>query len=49
MTARFAPGTELTLQQVADLFDQRDGKVQANLVDNPTVDRLLAPFRRVAV
>ena len=44
-----SPIRSAILLLVADLFDQRDGKVQANLVDNPTVDRLLAPFRRVAV
>lgn len=37
------------LLMVADLYDNRDGKTQANLVDNPTVERLLSPFRAIGV
>ncbi len=37
------------LLMVADLYDNRDGKTQANLVDNPTIERLLHPFRPVGV
>ena len=44
-----APIRSALLLMVSDLFDNRDGKIQANLVDNPTVDRLLAPFQRIEV
>lgn len=44
-----APIRSALLLMVSDLFDNRDGKIQANLVENPTVDRLLAPFARIGV
>lgn len=40
-----APILAALLMMVADLNEQRDAKAQANLVDNPTVARLLAPYR----
>ncbi|ACL62066.1 head-tail connector protein [Methylobacterium nodulans] len=39
-TIRFA-----ILLLATDLFENRDGKQFANLVENPTVERLLAPYR----
>jgi len=44
-----APIRAAILLMVADLYDDRDGKTQANLVDNPTVERLLNPFRAIGV
>lgn len=44
-----APIQAAILLMVSDLYDNRDGKVQANLVENPTVERLLHPFRPVGV
>ncbi|TFZ59323.1 hypothetical protein E4V01_07685 [Methylorubrum sp. Q1] len=44
-----APIRAAILLMVADLYDNRDGKTQANLVDNPTVERLLNPFRAIGV
>lgn len=40
-----APILAALLMMVADLNEQRDARAQANLVDNPTVARLLAPYR----
>lgn len=44
-----APIRAAILLMVADLYDNRDGKTQANLVENPTVERLLNPFRAIGV
>ncbi|MGX5777472.1 head-tail connector protein [Methylorubrum zatmanii] len=44
-----APIISAMLLAIADLFDNRDGKVQANLVDNPTIARLLAPYSAIGV
>lgn len=40
-----APILAALLMMVADLNEQRDAKAQANLVENHTVARLLAPYR----
>lgn len=42
-----APIRSAMLLLIADLYDNRDGKVQANLVPNTTVDRLLWPYMPV--
>ncbi len=44
-----APIVSAMLLRIADLFDNRDGKVTANMVENPTIDRLLACYRAVGV
>jgi hypothetical protein len=41
-----APLIIAVLMMTSDLHENRDAKTQAQLVDNPTVARLLAPFRR---
>ena len=41
-----APILSAILLMVSDLYDNRDGKIAANMVDNPTVDRLLDTFRK---
>ncbi|MGN7122865.1 head-tail connector protein [Methylorubrum thiocyanatum] len=44
-----APIVSAMLLAIADLYDNRDGKTQANLVDNPTIARLLAPYSAIGV
>lgn len=44
-----APIRAAILLTVADLDGNRDGKIGANLVTNPTVARLLAPYRRISI
>ena len=44
-----APITSAMLLIVGDMFSNRDAKVQANLVENPAVDMLLAPYRNMSV
>lgn len=41
-----APIRSAILLMVADLFDGRDGKTLASLVENPTIARLLDPYKR---
>lgn len=44
-----APIRSAMLLMVSDLFDNRDAKIQANMVENPTIGRLIAPFQRVEI
>lgn len=34
---------------IGDFYKSREARIEMGIVDNPTVDRLLAPFRRVQV
>lgn len=40
-----APIRAAILMMTADLYENRDGKIPANLVENRTVEALLSPFR----
>lgn len=44
-----APIRAAILLMTSDLFETRDAKIQANLVENPTIARLLAPYCRVGL
>jgi uncharacterized phiE125 gp8 family phage protein len=44
-----APIRAAILLMMSDLFETRDAKVGANLVENPTIARLLAPYARVGL
>lgn len=44
-----APIKAAILLMATDLCENRDAKTVANLVANPTVDRLLAPYRAVGI
>lgn len=44
-----APIVSAMLLAIADLYDNRDGKTLANLVENPTIARLLAPYSAIGV
>lgn len=44
-----APIVSAMLLAIADLYDNRDGKTQANLVENPTIARLLRPYSAVRI
>ncbi len=44
-----APIVAAMLLVIGDLFSNRDAKVQANIVENPAVDMLLAPYRNMSI
>jgi uncharacterized phiE125 gp8 family phage protein len=44
-----SPISAAMLLIIGDLFSNRDAKVQANIVENPAVDMLLAPYRNMSI